>query len=138
MARYDTVIISREKNNAGPTSFEASNTARQRSSRLSNEPLSRSAYSRCLCVFSIITMAPSTIAPIVIAIPPRDIILALSPWIFITINAIKIPIGKVTIATNADLACNKNKIQTRLTTMNSSSNFSVRLSTALSIRSPRS
>ena len=34
----------------------------------------------CLCAFSIITTAASTIAPIAMAMPPSDITLALTPW----------------------------------------------------------
>jgi hypothetical protein len=34
----------------------------------------------CLCAFSIMTTAASTIAPIAIAMPPSDMMFAFTPW----------------------------------------------------------
>ena len=129
MGKKDTVIISREKNSAGPTSREATAIVVQRSLSLSLAPFSFVACARCLCAFSTITMAPSTIVPMVMAIPPKDIILAFKPCHFITINAIRIPIGRVIIATKAERTCSKNKITTKLTTANSCNRASLRLAT---------
>ena len=70
--------------------------------------------------------------------PPKDIMLALTPCIFIIINATRIAIGRVIITTNDDRRWNKNAKQTNTTTINSSSNFPERLSIALWIRSERS
>ena len=56
-------MIRRLKNNAGPTSLAAS-------IRISRRGLSGWLRSRCLCAFSIMTIAASTIAPIAMAIPP--------------------------------------------------------------------
>ena len=66
--RKDTVITSNEKKRAGPTSCELS----------LHYPIIgvAPARSRCLCMFSIITMAASTIAPIAMAIPPSDMMFA--------------------------------------------------------------
>ena len=89
-----TVIMSKLKNNAGPTSVADLVTICQRFCLVSG------VFSMCLCMFSIITIAPSVIAPIAIAIPPKDIILAFTPCQYITIKAINIPIGKVIIATS--------------------------------------
>ena len=126
------VIINREKNIAGPTSALASPITFHLFS------LVRGVCSICLWTFSIITIAPSTIAPIAMAIPPKDIMLALTPCIFIIINATRIAIGRVIITTNDDRRWNKNAKQTNTTTINSSSNFPERLSIALWIRSERS
>ena len=66
------MMISREKNSAGPTSIAASTSALSRG-------VSGAARSRCLCAFSIITIAASTIAPMAIAMPPRLMMLELMP-----------------------------------------------------------
>ena len=68
-----TVIISKRKNSAGRTSVAESTTICQRFSFVSG------VRSMCLCIFSIMTIAPSIMAPMAIAIPPRDIIFALIP-----------------------------------------------------------
>jgi hypothetical protein len=70
--RNDTVMTSRLKNSAGPTSVAA---LIRTAARVSWGP----ARSRRLCAFSIITMAASTIAPTEIAIPPRLMMLELMP-----------------------------------------------------------
>ena len=64
IGRNETVIMSSEKKRAGPTSLAAS-------MRISVLGLPGGARSRCLCAFSIMTIAASTIAPMAIAIPPR-------------------------------------------------------------------
>ncbi len=70
MGMKETVMIKREKKSAGPTSLAASVII----SQCGFFPPSRS---MCLCAFSIMTMAPSIITPIAMAIPPRLIMLAL-------------------------------------------------------------
>ena len=64
IGRNETVMISRQKNSAGPTSLAAS-------IRISLRGLSGGARSRCLWAFSIMTMAASIIAPMAMAMPPR-------------------------------------------------------------------
>ena len=138
MGINDTVITSSEKNRAGPTSRQESPMVAQCSSVLSSLPFSSAARANRLWAFSTMTIAPSTIVPIVIAIPPNDIILAFRPWKRITRNAISMPIGKVMMATIAERACNRNRNTTMLTMTSSCINEVLRLSTARSIRSPRS
>ena len=76
-----SVMISSEKNSAGPTSTAASPTTRHCASPFRSSPgCSWRQASMCLCAFSIITTAASTIAPIAMAMPPSDITLALTPW----------------------------------------------------------
>ncbi len=73
-------MISSEKNSAGPTSTAASPITRQRSSPASVWfGCSCAQRSSFLCAFSIITTAASTIAPMAIAMPPSDMMLALTP-----------------------------------------------------------
>ena len=93
-------MISSEKKSAGPTSCAAATTTRHRSSTDSTPVSSQrdgvpasapvavpaaarscasTARSRCLCRFSIITIAASIIAPIAIAIPPSDMMSAPTP-----------------------------------------------------------
>jgi hypothetical protein len=67
-------MMSRQKKSAGPTSTAASAISRQRSSPDTSTP------SSFLCAFSIITTAASTIAPIAMAMPPSDMMLAFTPW----------------------------------------------------------
>ena len=66
------------------------------------------------------TTAASTIAPMAMAIPPKDMMLALTPCQFMTVKAARMPSGRLTMATNADRKWNRNRAQTRVTTMNSS------------------
>ena len=49
------------------------------------------------------TMAPSIKAPMAMAIPPRDMILAFKPCRFMMMKAIRTLIGMVMMATRADL-----------------------------------
>ena len=86
--------------------------------------------SRCLCAFSIITMAASTMAPMAMAMPPRLMILEFKPSRYIAMNAISTPIGSIRIATSALRACSRNRTQTRATTALSSSSVRRRVSTA--------
>ena len=121
-------MINKLKNNAGPTSLAESITTCQRFSSVSGF------FSMCLCIFSIITIAPSVIAPIAIAIPPNDMILALIPCQYIIIKAVSMPNGKVIIATSDERTWNKNTTHTKATTISSSINLEVRLSTASFIK----
>ena len=72
IGRNDTVMMSSEKNSAGPTSIAAS-------IRISARGLPGGARSRCLCAFSIMTIAASTMAPMAMAMPPRLMMLEESP-----------------------------------------------------------
>ncbi len=77
----DRVMINRQKNSAGPTSCAALVITRQCSSPSSDLPgLAWRQASAFLWAFSIITTAASTIAPMAMAIPPSDMMLALMPW----------------------------------------------------------
>jgi len=91
-----------------------------------------------LCAFSIITIAASTIAPIAMAIPPKDMMLAFTPCTRMTSKAASTPRGKVTIATSADRTCHRNNPQMIATTTNSSISLPVKFSTARSINCERS
>ncbi len=64
IGKKETVIMSSEKNSDGPTSLAASISTSVRG-------FSGGARSRCLCAFSIMTIAASIMAPIAMAIPPR-------------------------------------------------------------------
>ncbi|EWS62753.1 hypothetical protein Y695_04016 [Hydrogenophaga sp. T4] len=96
------VMISSEKNRAGPTSAAASPMTRQRGSPSSVSPgCSCAQRSRCLCAFSIITTAASTMAPMAMAMPPSDMMLAFTPCCCITMKAARMPSGNETMATRA-------------------------------------
>ncbi len=76
----DRVIISRQKNSAGPTSCAARVITCQCSSPSSTWPgLACRQASAFLWAFSIITTAASTIAPMAMAMPPSDMMFALMP-----------------------------------------------------------
>ncbi|MCY1370558.1 hypothetical protein D9M69_576560 [compost metagenome] len=77
-------------------------------------------------------------APMAMAMPPRDMMLALIPCCCMTIKAISTPTGSETIATRDERRCQRNSAQTRATTMNSSISFWLRFSTARSISLLRS
>jgi len=57
--------------------------------------------------FSIITTAASTIAPMAMAMPPIDMMLALGPFCCMTSKAAITPTGSEMIATRADLRCHR-------------------------------
>ena len=84
------------------------------------------------------TTAASTMAPIAIAIPPKDMMLALTPCQFMTEKAARIPNGKLTMATSAERKWNRNSAQTNVTTMNSSISRSRKVATDRWISSERS
>ena len=92
----------------------------------------------CLCAFSIITTAASTIAPTAIAMPPSDMMLALMPCWRMTMKAISTPSGSEMIATSEERRCHRNSAHTSATTMNSSTSLWLRLSMARSISALRS
>src|SRR5512132_1179962 len=93
-------MISSEKNSAGPTSMAASVSTCSRGAP-------GAARSKCLCAFSIITIAASIIAPTAIAMPPRLMMLELMPSACMAMNDISTPSGSVRMATKALLRCNR-------------------------------
>ena len=102
------MMIKRLKNSAGPTSVAAS-------IRISRRGLPGGARSRCLCAFSIMTIAASTIAPIAMAMPPRLMMLEPRPSAFMAANAMSTPTGSIRIATRALRTCSRNTMQTSAT-----------------------
>ena len=70
-------------------------------------------------MFSIITIAASIIAPIAMAMPPSDMMSAPTPTPRIAMNAMRMPMGSVRIATSAELACSRNTMQTSATMIDS-------------------
>jgi hypothetical protein len=127
----ETVMISRLKNSAGPTSAAAS-------IRIATREWPGAARSRCLCAFSIMTIAASIMAPIAIAMPPRLMMLEPIPSSFIAPNAISTPTGSIRMATSALRTCSRNTMQTSATTMLSSSSVCRSVSIAALIRLERS
>ncbi len=74
-------MISRLKKSAGPTCTLASLMSCHRSGTLGSAPACAAVHrSSLLCTFSIMTIAASTMAPMAIAIPPSDMMLAFTPW----------------------------------------------------------
>ena len=124
-------MTSSAKNRVGPTSVAARVTICQWGSR----PRSRS---RCRCAFSTITIAASTMAPMAIAMPPSDMMLALRPCRYMTMMAISTASGRVSTATSAERRCSRKRAQTRATTAISSSSFSCSVSIERSINDVRS
>ena len=120
-----------EKKSAGPTSLHASTIAWARDSPGFNR-------SRCLCAFSIITMAASIIAPMAMAIPPRLMMFELMPSARMHRNAMSTPMGSITIATSALLTCSRNTTQTSATITLSSRSVVFNVSMARWMRSERS
>ena len=129
--RNETVMISSEMNSAGPTSRQASTIACVR-----EPPGGR--RSRCLCAFSIITIAASIIAPMAIAMPPRLMMFEFIPRRRIAMKAIRMPTGSIRIATSALLTCSRNTMHTRATMTLSSRSVRLSVSMARWISSDRS
>ena len=90
-------MMSNEMKSEGPTSCADSITSVQ----WSLPDFSASLRSMCLWRFSTITIAASIIAPMAMAMPPRLMMLALSPRVRMARSAISTPIGSVTMATSA-------------------------------------
>ena len=130
--RKDSAMIISEKNSDGPTSRQASSTSAERSR--SSSP----ACSSFLWTFSTMTMPASTIAPMAIAMPPSDMMLALRPWKCMIRNAARMPSGRVTMITTLERKWNRKAAQTSATTMISSTSLPRRLSTARWISPERS
>ena len=131
IGRNDTVMTSSEKNSAGPTSAAAS-------IKISMRGLPGGARSRCLCAFSIMTIAASIIAPMAMAIPPRLMMLEPMPSSFMARNAISIPTGSIRIATKALRTCSRKTMHTRATTRLSSNSVDFSVAMARWINSERS
>jgi hypothetical protein len=129
-----TVMTSRLKKSAGPTSFDASATISQRR-RSDGSPGSRS---RCLWRFSTITTAASTIAPMAMAIPPMDMMLACTPISRMTTKAMRMAMGSVTAATSELRRCSRKMAVISPTRSSSSPSLSCRLAIARRISGARS
>ena len=71
-------------------------------------------------MFSIMMIDASTMAPMATAMPPSDMMLAVSPWKNIGMNASSTPIGRVRIGTSALRTWSRNRKMMRLTTIISS------------------
>ncbi len=127
----DTVITSRLKNSAGPTSLAAS-------TRISRRSDPGAARSRCLWAFSIITTAPSIIAPMAMAMPPRLMMLAPRPIIRIAPKAIRMPTGSMRMATSALRTWSRNTMHTIATIALSSKSVCLSVSIADRISRERS
>ena len=83
-------------------------------------------------------MAASTIAPMATAIPPRDMMFAVSPMARMGMNESTTAIGMVKIGMMALGMCQRNTRMTRLTMRSSSQSVWVRVSIARLISSERS
>src|SRR5205814_8019109 len=92
----------------------------------------------CLCAFSIMTIAESTMAPMAMAMPPNDMMLLVTCIHHIGMNERIMAMGSVMMATNAERMCQRKTRQTSATTMLSSINFSRKVAMARLIRSLRS
>ena len=102
-------MMSSERKSAGPTSVAARCTSAQRLAAV------RGSRSRCLCRFSIMTMAASTMAPMAMAIPPRDMMLALIPCQPMTMKAARMAMGRLRTTTRAERTCHRKRTQTSAT-----------------------
>ena len=128
-------MITREKKSAGPTSLAASIMISLCSFGGASPFWTRS---RCLCAFSTITTEASTITPMAMAIPPRLMMFALMPSLYMAVKLIKIPTGSVKIETKALRKWRRKTMHTRATTIISSVSFRFRVSIAFVISVERS
>ena len=90
-------MISKEKNSPGPTSWAAWTRAALRTFGVAVSPSS----DIFRLAFSTMTIEASTMAPIAMAIPPSDMILAVTPCPDMIRKAPSTPSGIVMMATNA-------------------------------------
>ena len=89
-------------------------------------------------MFSTMTMAASIMAPMAMAIPPRLMMSAPTPRSRMAMKAMRMPRGRVTMATSALRACQRKRRVTSATTSDSSRSLTLRVSMARWIRSLRS
>ena len=99
--------------------------------------MAESEPSNRLWMLSMMTTAASTMAPMAIAMPPSDMILAFSPWIRMTRNAKIIPTGNEMTITMEDRKWNRKRMHTSTTTRNSWMSFVLSVSTDRSINAER-
>ena len=126
----DSVMISSDTKSAGPTSRALAATSSQRGRSGS--------CSMCLWRFSIITIAASIMAPMAMAIPPSDMILALTPMNLVAARAMRMPRGRVEIATSALRAWSRKMMHTTATMSDSSISVRPRVRIARLMREERS
>ncbi len=93
---------------------------------------------RARLAFSTMIMVASTMAPIAIAMPERDMILAVSPIICIGINEISTAMGSPMRGMSAERKCPKKIMITSATAIISSTRVCLSVSMARKIRSERS
>ena len=134
MGRNETAITSSEKKLGPPTSFTAAMTT----SRKSPGRPSACQRSSFLCVCSTTTMAASTMAPIATAMPPSDMMLAVSPSARMGMKASSTAIGMVKIGMSALGRCQRKRRMTPLTMRSSSTSVWRRVSMARSMSVERS
>ena len=73
-----------------------------------------------------------------IAMPPSDMMLAPTPWKYMTMKAISTASGRVITATSAERRCSRKTTHTSATMAISSTSFSRRVATEFSISTVRS
>ena len=117
-------MTSSEKKSGRPTLRAAAMMTSTRSAPAGSRPCSSRKWSSCLCAFSTMMIAASTIAPMAMAIPPSDMMFEVRPSARIGMNESRIAIGSVMIATSAERTCQRKTRQTKATTMLSSMSFS--------------
>ena len=83
-------------------------------------------------------MAPSTIAPMAMAMPPKDMMLALMPCSRIRAKAARMATGRLSTTTSDERRWNRKSAHTRATTASSSTRVVPRVATARSISAERS
>ena len=93
-----TVMTSSEKKIGRPTSWSADTTTSARGSLCPDA----SHASSFLCTFSTTMIAASTIAPMAMAIPPRDMMLAVRPICFMGTKATTTAIGRSRAGTRVE------------------------------------
>ena len=133
-----TVMTSKEKKSGRPTLFAASMMTCTRSAGVGSRPLSSRKCSRFLWAFSTMMMAASTMAPMAMAMPPKDMIFEVRPSRYIGTKERMIAIGRVMMATSPERMCQRKTRQTNATTMLSSISFSRNVAIERLIRSLRS
>ena len=75
-------------------------------------------------------MTASTMAPMAMAMPPRDMMFELMPCAYMMMNEISTAMGRIRMATSALRKCSRNRMQTSATTRLSSNSFSSSVLTA--------
>ena len=138
MGKNETTTSAKAKKIGRPTTCEAFTIAAIRSSSSNCRPCLLSSLCMALCAFSIMTMEASTMAPMAMAMPPKDIIFEPIPNSFISKKVSPMVSGSTIKTISDERKCMRKRPMMMTTIILSSMSVPLSVSTALEMSSERS